>query len=337
MKMWCGFPTPIALLFIAGFAVSQHPPSLNPPSDIVEKVSSLKVPYGRSVNVNPLTNLKIHVKEEDRCLITVIPDPAEIMPGYVSPEQFPCNFGPEDVKYSHLGSRSPSQHKLRLQIRYDSPTETYIIPVALNVDVLFVQRSVVTKALFLTVPELSGDSEVIDGEVLEFTHSPENTCQVTTNISPASLPHYGELINDPSEGSPVTCSQFLSGGAKYRHTAVTDSPNRDYIPMVVEILNSAGELVEQEYFQVEVRITGGLENTAPTPDFSAVLMLQVDQFVMTAITPEVLRAEDKESSPNDLVFNITEPLKAQQGGFYSTDDRNQVMICLSRKTYHFKA
>nr|XP_039265536.1 FRAS1-related extracellular matrix protein 2-like [Styela clava] len=315
--------TPVAVAFLAAFISAQHPPSLNPPPGIVERVESLRVPYGRSVFVNPLTNLKINVHEGDYCFVIVLPDPSDRMPGFISPEHFPCNFGPEDVKYSHLGSRSPSEHKIRLQIRYDTPTETYVIPIALPVEVLFIQRTVVTKALFITVPELLGTSEAIDGEILEFTYEPGHTCQVTTNISPASLPHYGELINDPSEGAPISCSEFLAAGAKYQHTALTDSPNTDLIPMVVEILNEEGELVTQEYFQIRVRITDGIENTPPVTDFLSTMMMEVDQFVMTAITPDMLRAQDKESDPADLVFNITEPLKPQQGGFYSTDDRNQ--------------
>lgn len=322
--MWSGLLLPVGVLLLTSTVLSQHPPSLNAPTNIVDKVAPLQVPYGRSVLINPMTNLKINVTEGDRCFVTVIADPAEIMPGYITPEQFVCNFGPDEVKYSHLGSRSPSQHRIRLQIRYDTLTDTYIIPVVLTVDVLFVQRSVVTQAQFITVPRLTGTSEPINGSVLEFTYDAGNACQVTTNISPVSLPQYGRLINDPSLGSPIACEDFLAAGAKYQHTATTDSPNRDQIPMVVEIVNPAGDLVAQEYFQVEVRITGGLENTPPILDFSAAMMMQVDQFVMTALTPEMLRAEDKESNPNDLVFNITRPLGPQQGGFFSTDDRNQV-------------
>lgn len=324
-KMWPRLSLPVTVLLQVVAVLSQHPPSLNVPTDIVEKVSPLQVPYGRSVFINPMTNLKIKVKEEDRCFVTVIADPAEIMPGYITPEQFTCNFGPEEVKYSHLGSRSPSQHRIRLQIRYDTPTDTYVIPAALTVDVLFVQRTVVTQAQFITVPRLMGRSEPINGSVLEFTYDAANTCQITTNISPISLPQYGRLIDDPSFGSPVACEQFLAGKTTYQHTATTDSPNKDQIPMVVEIVTPDGDLLKQEYFQVEVRITGGLDNTAPILDFSAAMMMQVDQFVMTALTPEMLRAEDKESNPNDLVFNITRPLGPQQGGFCSTDDRNQVI------------
>lgn len=317
------FLSVVACVF-ARLAAGQHPPSLNPPPGIVNTVSALRVPYGRSVYVNPLSDLNIHVAVDDYCHVTVLPEAASRMPGLLSPEYFPCNFGPQDVKYSHLGSRSPSEHKIRLQVRYDTDSDTYIIPVTIPVEILFIQRTVITKSLFLTVHDLLGSSEPIDEEILEFTYDVDQKCQVTTRIAPADLPRYGQLINDPSNGSPVSCAEFLSTGAFYQHTAVTDSPNRDFIPMVVELLDADGNQVKQEYFQITVKIVGGLENTPPMADFSSMMMLDVDQFVMTAITPELLKAQDVESDPNYLVFNITKPLKPQQGEIVSTDDRNQV-------------
>jgi len=52
------------------------------------------------------------------------------------------------------------------------------------------------------------------------------------------------------------------------------------------------------------------------------MIMEVDQFVMTAFTNEMLRATDVESDPNNLIFNITRPPRFQQGGIVSTDDRN---------------
>ena len=66
----------------------------------------------------------------------------------------------------------------------------------------------------------------------------------------AGLPAYGELLNDISDGTMVDCEEFLNAGIKYKHSALTESPNRDEIPLVVELLDEDGDLVKQEYFQV---------------------------------------------------------------------------------------
>ncbi|XP_029768300.1 uncharacterized protein LOC113407354 [Terrapene carolina triunguis] len=50
-----------------------------------------------------------------------------------------------------------------------------------------------------------------------------------------------------------------------------------------------------EYFQVTVQLRGGAENTAPSLGFTALLVAEVDQFVLTALTPDMLAAEDLES------------------------------------------
>jgi len=237
---------------LSGHVDSQHPPSLNPPTNILGTVNTVRVPYGRSVFISPETDLQINVAEEDHCYVTVLPTPLSQQPGRLSPERFPCNFGPNDVKYSHLGSRSPSEDHIPLLIRYDSPTDTFIIPARLTIEVLFIQRTVITKSLFLTVDELMGTSNPLDGDILGFTYDPNTEhCQVATLPGSAGLPRYGRLLNDPSQGSTMPCMEFLSAGVRYQHTSVTNSPNRDHIPMVVELLDRDGNLINQEYFQVK--------------------------------------------------------------------------------------
>uniref|UniRef100_H2YPT4 Calx-beta domain-containing protein n=1 Tax=Ciona savignyi TaxID=51511 RepID=H2YPT4_CIOSA len=291
---------------------------------IVRTVSDVRVPYGRSVFINPISDLNIHMEEGDKCFVTALPDVLSQGPGFLTPERFPCDFGPADVKYSHLGARSPSEDHIRLQVRYDTATDTYVIPLRLTVEVLFIQRTVITKSLFLTVPELMGTTEPIDGEILAFTYDETNEqCQVATLPGTTGLPRYGHLLNDPSNGVMMSCTEFLSSGVRYKHTATTNSPNRDHIPMVVELLDSEGNVIKQEYFQVTVKIVEGLENTPPRLDFVSTSMMEVNQFVMTAFTNEMLRGSDVESNPKDLIFNITSPRRFQEGSIVSTEDRNQ--------------
>lgn len=62
-----------------------------------------------------------------------------------------------------------------------------------------------------------------------------------------------------------------------------------------------------------VRIRGGAENTAPRkPSFVAMMMMEVDQFVLTALTPDMLAAEDAESAP-DLLISISPLVPARPG------------------------
>ena len=75
--------------------------------------------------------------------------------------------------------------------------------------------------------------------------------------------------------------------------------------------------------QTLVRIKEGKQNERPSPSYNARLSMEVDQFVMTAVTPDVLAAEDVETDSDYLIFNISKPLLPGEGHFVSTDDRNQ--------------
>ncbi|XP_065267463.1 espin-like protein [Emys orbicularis] len=79
--------------------------------------------------------------------------------------------------------------------------------------------------------------------------------------------------------------------------------------MRVELLGSA----EREYFQVAVRLRGGAENRAPSLGFAALLVAEVDQFVLTTLTPDMLAAEDLESPLDLLLFSLTMPWPSPGG------------------------
>ena len=294
------------------------------PSAILRENRGITVPLGRSVYINP-NDLHIRVSPGDTCVVSVLDnDPLSERPGKVMPSRFPCDFDLQDVKYSHFGSRSPSEDRIRLQIRYDSPTETIIIPFTITVEVSFVQLEIITRNLPVEVPDLMGVSQPIDGSVLEFNFDRDtDLCKVSVLSKASGLPRYGVVMNETSLLQMVDCDRFLNMGVRYKHTAETDSPDRDFIPFVVEVMGQDGSLYKQEYFQVMARIRGGVENTRPQPSYNAMLVMEVDQFVMTAITSEILAAEDFESSPEKLIFNITTPLGPGEGHIVSTDDRNK--------------
>lgn len=292
--------------------------------DIIIANNGIRVPIGRSVFLDPFNDLVTEVQPGDRCHITVLDnDPLAQKPGMLTPKRFPCSFGMDDVKYTHFGSRSPSKDRVKLQLRYDSQTDTVIIPFMLEVEVVFQQLEIVTRIMPLNVEKLSGDSNVIDKKALEFSFEDDVTqCKITTLVGEGGLPRYGILLNNPLYGQMSDCDEFVKQGIRYKHTAKTNSPNRDYIPLMVELQDKDGNIIMQEHFQMMVRIREGAENTAPKPSFVAMMMMEVDQFVMTAITSDMLAAEDVESDADDLIFNITSPLSPQQGYIFSTDDQN---------------
>ncbi|XP_037403103.1 FRAS1-related extracellular matrix protein 2a [Pygocentrus nattereri] len=286
--------------------------------------NGIRVPFGRSVFIDPVNDLVTEVQPGDRCSVTVLDsDPLSQRPGRLSPKKFPCEFGPNDVKYSHFGSRSPAEDRVRLQLRYDTQTETIIIPFMLEVEVLFTQLEIVTKNMPLIVERLHSSSSPIDRKVLEFSYDgTSERCEVASLASASALPRYGEVADGGKLENMMDCDAFLRAGIRYVHTSADKSPDRDYVPMVVELRNKENNVLKQERFHIMVRIKGGQKNSPPKPSFVAMMMMEVDQFVMTALTPDMLAAEDKETDPGDLIFNLTSPLSFEEGYMVSTDDRN---------------
>lgn len=286
--------------------------------------NGIRVPFGRSVFIDPINDLVIQTQPGDRCSITVLDnDPLTQRPGHLSPKKFSCDFGPNDVTYSHFGSRSPAKDRVRLQLRYDTQTDTVIIPFMMEVDVVFTQLELITKNMPLTVDNLNGISNPIDKKILEFTYDRDSyKCEVTSLSSGSALPRYGRLFDENKLAKMMDCDEFTQADIRYEHTFHHKSPNRDYVPMVVELHDKEGNLVKQEYFHLMIRIKEGEENTPPKPSFVSMMMMEVSQFVMTALTPDMLAAEDAESDPDELIFNITSPLSYEEGYIVSTDDRN---------------
>ena len=301
---------------------------------IIVQNTGIAVPFGREKSVDPQSELVINVAEGDLCTVKVLPnDPLSQIPGRLVPSMFPCDFGPGEVKYVHFGSRKPQRDRVRLQLRYDTSTDTFIIPFTIDVRVESKQLEIVTKNVPLEVQNLMGVSDTLDSDKLEFSYdAATQNCKITVLSSSSGLPRYGIVINHDEQGQMIDCADFLELGIQYQHTAATSSPREDYIPLVVELQNQDGEIVKQEYFQSMVRIQEGLENTPPSVDLQATMIMEVDQFVMTAITPAILAAEDIETPRDLLVFNITsQTLGPDDGMIVSTDDRNQPLSSFSQK------
>ncbi|KAM7168527.1 FRAS1-related extracellular matrix protein 3 isoform 1-T1 [Macrochelys suwanniensis] len=275
----------------------------------------LQVPCGRSVALDPARDLAIRVPRGETCELTALEskEPGPPSPGALSPRRFPCRFGPGQVTYTHYGAPRPGRYRLRLQLRSGSPRRPRLLPLALPVEVLARPPRLLRRHLPLEVESRLGLSPPLDGSVLGF---PEGRCRLTVrppSDGGAPLPAHGRLVD--SDGRPLPpgysneCGRFLRAGIRYQHTAAEPWPRRDSIPMRVELLASA----EREYFQLAVRLRGGAENTAPSLGFAALLVAEVDQFVLTALTPDMLAAEDLESPADLLLFSLSAPWPSPGG------------------------
>uniref|UniRef100_A0A8C4U5I8 FRAS1 related extracellular matrix 3 n=1 Tax=Falco tinnunculus TaxID=100819 RepID=A0A8C4U5I8_FALTI len=337
---------PAAALLLLGLLSAQgagEPPLEHEASGILVSQRGLRVPLGRSVSLDPAAELVLRVRPGDRCAVAVLgsgpgPQPA----GALHPPRFPCAFARGQVTYTHFGARSPSRYRLRLQLRYDSPRRTLVVPFTLEVEVLFQQLRLLSRNLPLPVEKLRGLSAPLDDKVLGFPEGePGRRCRLTLlppeAAGAAPLPAYGRLLD--AEGRPLPpgysggCSAVLRAGMRYQHTAATASPGRDCIPARVSVQPAAGP-EQREYFQVLVRIHEGADNEPPKPSFLALLMMEVDQFALTALTLDMLAAEDLEMPPDFLVFSLTSVWPSdprQQGFLLSTDDPSHPLVSFSQQ------
>ena len=286
----------------------------------------ITVNRGRSVFLSP-ADLEIEFEVGDRCEVRILRNnPLEQTIGFMTPDRFPCDFAPNTVQYIHLGSLDVDADRVSAQAVINSATETIVIPFVMIVDVAFVQLEIVTNIRPLEVPRPGGTSDPIDGTKLTFTYDDTlQTCHVTLLSSADGLPRYGELTNAEGHVAQQDCADFLALGIRYVHTK-PPSPNRDHVPMVVELRDIAtGAITKKEFFQMLVRIQNGLPNTVPVRSFDAVFLLEVHQYIATAITRSVVGAEDAETPAGQLIFNITSGFGEGEGYLFSTDDRNQAL------------
>lgn len=300
----------------------------------------LIVSYGRTLWLDPQQHLKIEVPVKHRCEVSVIrDDPLAERTGYLTPDKFPCDFVKGEVRYVHLGSKAPSKDFVKLSVRVDSATQTILRRVVLDITINFLPMEIVKKNNDLIVSGPNKISTGINDQILQFVYDTERmeACRVIIRDRPDSengLPRYGRLVNitksTSSFGRPLFCSDFLTADIRYQHTKGAQSPNRDYIPMAVEIHRQTGEIVE-EYFQVAVRIYGARKNQRPMASFKASEFMSVDQYVTKLITTDVLDAEDVETNADYLIFNITQPLGQGEGCIVSTDDPHTPITSFYRK------
>ncbi|XP_075901306.1 FRAS1-related extracellular matrix protein 1b isoform X1 [Nelusetta ayraudi] len=116
----------------------------------------------------------------------------------------------------------------------------------------------------------------------------------------------------PHRTTPVrflktSCHHFLTSDLKYQHLR-PPSPEVDYVPIRVELREKESRaLLEARSVWLPVEIGGAVPNTRPRASFSASLLLEVDQFILTPLSTASLDALDHETPQEQLVFNVTAP------------------------------
>uniref|UniRef100_A0AAY5KU18 Calx-beta domain-containing protein n=1 Tax=Esox lucius TaxID=8010 RepID=A0AAY5KU18_ESOLU len=298
------------------------------PGSIVLGHREIKVPQGSWVSLDPLHDLVTRVLPGDRCVVTVLHHDGVFNLGTLTPKKFPCAFERGQVRYTHFGSKVVTKDRVKLQVRYDTPTDSLVVPLTLTVEATKNIHNVVTLNAPLVVGDPDGISNTIDGKSLGIrfpvgSGGSISRCELTSLVQTGGFPRYGILLNDGADGQPMDCESFFKMSVRYKLQPSSASSWRDYIPMLVEVWDREGRIAQQEYFQITVRIRDGITNSPPRPSFLSMMMMEVDQFVMTAITTDMLAAEDVESHSDDLVFNMITPLAPGQGEVISTDDHSR--------------
>ncbi|CAL1526861.1 unnamed protein product, partial [Lymnaea stagnalis] len=282
------------------------------------------VPIGRTVYLTT-DHLQIRVNASDRCEVKVVDnDPLSRRPGRLTPSVFLCNFAQQEVVYTHFGAENPKHDNVRLLIRYDSFSESTFIPFTIRFRVSKTPLEVVTRNLPLTVDKTLGVSSPINVNTTEFSYvRGQEQCRVSLLPLTSGRPRHGVVMDDTARLQMVDCVEFLNQNIRYKHVTQANSPNKDFIPLVVSVLDSTGKVLKSEHFQVLVRISGGKENEKPTLEFGSKLNMEVTQLLLTALQPEILSAKDFETPSDLLLFNITKPIPTGDGYFINTDNRQQ--------------
>lgn len=294
-------------------------------NDIILVNRPIDVPFGRKVTIDPVNHLKIHVSPGDTCEISVKDSYTLVdRPGALNLQSFPCAFGPSQLTYTHFGGKTSGEERISLLLRYDSNTDTVIIPLSLTFIITPKPLNIVKKNLPLKVIKSLGVSSPMDENALEFYYDErKSTCSVSVlNSASGLMPRYGYVLNSTSTLSSIDCDIFLTLAIRYKHTHA-NSPNIDHIPLFVKLYDIHGHLFTEEHFFVTVNIVPGKPNTRPEPSQNALFVMDsVNQFIMTAITSEIISAVDNESPLDKLIFNITFPLGPGEGLVVNTDDQN---------------
>ncbi|GIY68560.1 FRAS1-related extracellular matrix protein 1 [Caerostris extrusa] len=295
------------------------------------KTEEIHVLIGREVFLKP-TDIQFQNSTHDAvCKVEVINnEPMTQQVGSLIPQVFDCDFNYRTIKYVHHGSPLLSNDTVKFRayklLEHDTISEYF--------DLLFIIENssyeVIQPALPLIITEFFGLSDPIDDSILNFNFSRKDgaICKVRMSRHISHRPAHGQVIvgreRRPIDVIKRRCDDFLQLGLRYEHLK-PPSPNIDFILIIVEVSDpylNGGDLIT-EWFQIPIIIEPGFPNLPPKASFSGMYLMDVDQFIITAITPAVLSASDSETPSDQLVFNISKPLLQHQGSIVHLSDHTR--------------
>ncbi|GFY59296.1 FRAS1-related extracellular matrix protein 1 [Trichonephila inaurata madagascariensis] len=250
--------------------------------------------------------------------------------GVLIPQVFDCDFNFRTVKYIHHGSPLLFNDTVKFRayklLEQDTISEYF--------DLLFIIENssydIIQPILPLVIKEFFGITDPIDDSVLNFNFSRKDgaVCKVRMSRHISHRPAHGQIIVGRERRSidviKRRCDDFLQLGLRYEHLK-PPSPNIDFVLIIVEVSDpylNGGDLIT-EWYQIPVIIEPGFPNLPPKASFSGMYLMDVDQFIITAITPAVLSATDSETPSDQLVFNISKPLQSHQGSIVHLSDHTR--------------
>lgn len=291
--------------------------------DVVRAAGPLTVAFGRATAIPRRRGIDLYVRAGDRCTATVAAaEPQARRIGRLQPTTFPCQFSEGELTYTHFGLKSPLWDRIHLLIKYDSRWQTLLIPLTVTVNVdASLPYDVVRLGRPVEVGRPLGHSSPIDSRAVQFKYDrTKEDCRLSVLNAANEWPIYGVIANDTAATTDVNCDDFLRSNVRYLST-VAAATGRDHVLASVTVQDLSGDSgVQLEHFQLEVNLLFAAPNEPPSFSLSALMSLDVNQFIMTAITPEVLQADDKETPTHLVVFNLTRSLDPEEGQIVCTDD-----------------
>ncbi|XP_033613629.1 FRAS1-related extracellular matrix protein 1-like [Fukomys damarensis] len=284
-------------------------------------------------------------REKDACKVeVVVHEPITQRVGKLTPQVFDCHFLPNEVRYTHNGCPLLDEDTVKLRLYRFTETDTFMETFVLRVYLLEPDCSVIRRSRVLEVSEFYGLSQVIDKNLLQFDYDRTTGLECTIELDPVRthLPAHGQMVMaDPRPEEPrgdqphtflpesqletelkcpgrscilglkkigslkVSCEEFLLMGLRYQHMH-PPSPNIDYISIQLDLTDSRSRMLyKSESVWLPVHIRAGIPNQSPRAAFMSLFILEVDQFILTSLTPSVLDCEEDETPKPLLVFNIT--------------------------------
>ncbi|CAL1281073.1 unnamed protein product [Larinioides sclopetarius] len=298
---------------------------------LLSKIEDIHVLIGREVFLTPTDIQFQNSTQGSVCKVEVINnEPMTQQVGVLIPQVFDCDFNLRTVKYVHHGSPLLSNDTVKFRayklLEHDTISEYFDILIIIEND----SYEVVQPGLPLVIKEFFGVTDPVDDTILNFNYSRKDgaVCKVRMSRYISHRPAHGQVIVGKERRSidviKRRCDDFLQLGLRYEHLK-PPSPNIDFILIIVEVSDpflNGGDLIT-EWYQIPVIIEPGFPNLPPKASFSGMYLMDVDQFIITAITPAVLSATDSETPSDQLIFNISKPLLLHQGSIVHLSDHTR--------------